>query len=487
MRSRLRTRVEAPSARTSRTMHGMVRRTPARRRLVVAVVAAACGATRRRRRRSGPTRPSDVGDRRAATGTADHRPPTTRADRQRPRCPPTTEADDGTDARVAGVRRAARRPPSSRCPSTTTTPTGRRSSCSSPAASPTTRRTRSARCSSTRAARASAAPSSPPAPSSVYGEELLERFDIVGWDPRGTGYSEPAIDCIDDYDEYYAGTDITPDDDAERQEIVDLAEEFTDALRREQRRHPPARRHEQLAPATWTRSAGRSARTRSATSGSATAASSARTWATLFPETVRAAVLDGAADPNADPLESSLQQTAGFEAHADDRTSPQCSADHECAFHNDGDAEGAFDALMAELDENPIPSEPGRPDVNLGGRPAGGRRGDVLRRLVGAAVGGAGRRPGRRRRAACSRCTTRTTSASPTARGATSSRRSRRSAAWTRSSADGRGGRRHAPAVQRGRAPVLAGHHGRVLLHVLPAERSSRGSRSPVPAPGRSS
>ena len=27
------------------------------------------------------------------------------------------------------------------------------------------------------------------------------------------------------------------------------------------------------------------------------------TWATLFPETVRAAVLDGAADPNADPLQ----------------------------------------------------------------------------------------------------------------------------------------------------------------------------------------
>ena len=88
------------------------------------------------------------------------------------------------------------------------------------------------------------------------------------------------------------------------------------------------------------------------------------TWATLFPETVRAAVLDGASDPTVDPLQDSLQQTAGFEA-ALTRYLAQCSADQECAFHNGGDAEGAFDALMAELDENPIPSEEGRPEINL--------------------------------------------------------------------------------------------------------------------------
>ena len=35
-------------------------------------------------------------------------------------------------------------------------------------------------------------------------------------------------------------------------------------------------------------------------------------WATLFPDTVRAAVLDGASDPEADALESSLQQLAGL-------------------------------------------------------------------------------------------------------------------------------------------------------------------------------
>ena len=83
------------------------------------------------------------------------------------------------------------------------------------------------RCSSTRAVPASAGVTSPTPISSSTG--VLDAFDIIGFDPRGTGLSEPAIDCVDDYDHFYAGTDITPDDDAERQQIVDLAEEFADA------------------------------------------------------------------------------------------------------------------------------------------------------------------------------------------------------------------------------------------------------------------
>ena len=62
--------------------------------------------------------------------------------------------------------------------------------------------------------------------SQIFDQPLLERFDILGWDPRGTGESEPAIDCIDDYDRYYNEIDATPDTDAERELLVDLAEEF---------------------------------------------------------------------------------------------------------------------------------------------------------------------------------------------------------------------------------------------------------------------
>jgi pimeloyl-ACP methyl ester carboxylesterase len=198
----------------------------------------------------------------------------------------------------------------------------------------------------------------------IYGEELRERFDIVGWDPRGTGQSEPAIDCIDDYDHYFSGTDITPDDAAEKQEIVDLAEEFagncvennadffeyvgTNNSARDIDSIRQALGEEQISYFGFSY-------------GSELGA----TWATLFPETVRAAVLDGAADPNADLVEGGLQQAAGFEGTLTTYLA-QCSDDPTCEFHNDGDAEGAFDALMLELDEQPIPSEVGRPDVTRG-------------------------------------------------------------------------------------------------------------------------
>ena len=100
--------------------------------------------------------------------------------------------------------------------------------------------------------------------------------------PRGTGLSTPAIDCIDDYDHYFTGVDITPDDQAERDEIVDLAKDFTDSASRRTRTSSsssvPTTR-----PVTWTRSARRSARTRSATSGSATGRSSAHVGDVFVP------------------------------------------------------------------------------------------------------------------------------------------------------------------------------------------------------------
>ncbi|MGI9031084.1 MAG: alpha/beta hydrolase [Ilumatobacteraceae bacterium] len=198
----------------------------------------------------------------------------------------------------------------------------------------------------------------------IYGAELLERFDIIGWDPRGTGESAPAIDCIDDYDRYTAGIDITPDDEAERQVRVDLAEEFSDAC---------AENNGDILAFVGTNNSARDIDSiRQALGeeqisyfGFSYGSELGATWATLFPDTVRVAVLDGAADPNADPLQSNLQQIRGFEGTLTTYLA-DCSADTSCAFHNGGGAEGAFDALMASLDETPIPSEAGRPDVDRG-------------------------------------------------------------------------------------------------------------------------
>ncbi len=198
----------------------------------------------------------------------------------------------------------------------------------------------------------------------IYSQKLLDRFDIVAWDPRGTGQSTPAIDCVSDYDKFFASTDITPDDDAERQQIVDLAQEFEDAC---------ATKNADVLQYVGTNNSARDMDSIRQGLGEDTisyfgfsyGSELGATWATLFPETVRAAVLDGASDPNADFLTSGLQQTKGFEASVDTFLA-KCSAKPDCAFSDGGDAEGAFDALMQSLDDNPIPSESGRPDVTRG-------------------------------------------------------------------------------------------------------------------------
>jgi len=197
----------------------------------------------------------------------------------------------------------------------------------------------------------------------IYGRDLLDRFDIIGWDPRGTGLTTPAIDCTDDYDHFYASLDVTPDDATERQAIADTAEEFADDC---------ATKNADIIDFVSTNNSARDMDSIRRGLGEATisyfgfsyGSVLGAAWATLFPDTVRAAVLDGAADPTADPIELSLQQSIGFEKSLDTFLA-QCSADDSCEFNNGGDAEGAFDALMTALDNDPVPSERGRPDANL--------------------------------------------------------------------------------------------------------------------------
>jgi pimeloyl-ACP methyl ester carboxylesterase len=87
------------------------------------------------------------------------------------------------------------------------------------------------------------------------------------------------------------------------------------------------------------------------------------TWLTMFPNTVRAAVLDGATDPEADYMQSGLDQAKGFENQFS-MFLKQCSKDVKCPFHNKGNAEGAYDKLIEEIDARPIPVGGKRAPVN---------------------------------------------------------------------------------------------------------------------------
>ncbi len=148
------------------------------------------------------------------------------------------------------------------------------------------------------------------------------------------------------------------------------------------------------------------------------------TWATLFPDTVRAAVLDGAIDPERRrPRRRRSSQTIGFENSLTTFLAG-CSADPACSFHHDGDAEGAFDRLMLKLDAKPLPTTPGRPSLTRGMALMAATRRSTTR-PIRPNWPTRSSPPSRATATRCSPSSTTTTGATPTARGATTMRRSR--------------------------------------------------------------
>jgi pimeloyl-ACP methyl ester carboxylesterase len=89
------------------------------------------------------------------------------------------------------------------------------------------------------------------------------------------------------------------------------------------------------------------------------------TWVTLFPETVRAAVFDGASDPNANGFDQSMAQLKGFEQQLTAFLA-DCAKRPACRIYNAGDPQSLFDTLAADIDANPIETIPGRTLVTQG-------------------------------------------------------------------------------------------------------------------------
>jgi len=79
-------------------------------------------------------------------------------------------------------------------------------------------------------------------------------------------------------------------------------------------------------------------------------------YASMYPDRVRAFVLDGPVDPTMTAREVALAQARGFEHSLDDFLA-DCSAHTGCAFHHDGDAADAYDALRARAARSPIPAD----------------------------------------------------------------------------------------------------------------------------------
>jgi pimeloyl-ACP methyl ester carboxylesterase len=161
----------------------------------------------------------------------------------------------------------------------------------------------------------------------------MTHFDIVGWDPRGTGASTPTFDCGDSYTDFFANERTV----ASTQKFVDVCAAKNPKIITYMSTAASARDMNTIRLALGEEKISYFGFSYGSTLGA--------TWATLFPDTVQGAVFDAAAAPNTTSAERRLVQAAGFEKQLSAFLA-QCSQNSSCAFHNNGKAEIAFDDLV---------------------------------------------------------------------------------------------------------------------------------------------
>ncbi len=190
----------------------------------------------------------------------------------------------------------------------------------------------------------------------VFRQPLLEGFDIVGFDPRGTGRSAP-VDCLSDseLDAYLAG-DPTPDTLAEVQSYKSSVLGFGAKC--------VASSGDDLGHVTTIEAARDMDVLRSALGeetltylGASYGTKLGATYAELFPDKVGRLVLDGAVDVSLDAKSMALQQAEGFET-ALSAYVQNCLDSTDNCFLGDSVEEGlgTISDLLDSIEEQPLPA-----------------------------------------------------------------------------------------------------------------------------------
>ena len=175
---------------------------------------------------------------------------------------------------------------------------------------------------------------------------VLARFDIVGFDPRGVGASEPALSCLTGPQlDQYLETDDAPANAAQLATVVGQSKLY--AERCEQNSAA-------LLPYVGTQNAARDMDVLRAALGESRLTYLGKSYGTylgtwyaqLFPARVRALVLDGAVDPDTPSLQDDITQAEGFQVALNSFTA-WCLAAASCPLR--GGASRSVAAAVAKV------------------------------------------------------------------------------------------------------------------------------------------
>ncbi|SFR26508.1 alpha/beta hydrolase fold [Lentzea waywayandensis] len=184
--------------------------------------------------------------------------------------------------------------------------------------------------------------------------DLAAKFDLVGFDPRGIGASEPAVKCL-----------TGPERDAERLDLdVDTSPAGIAQTEQENKAYAEKCAAETKFGASMLANLGtrdvvkdmdvlRSALGDAKLSyvGYSYGTRIGTEYAETFPQNVRALILDGAVDPTQDQLASLVAQAAGFQK-AFDEFVKWCRGKNDCPLGDDANA--SFRQLTTPLIQKPV-------------------------------------------------------------------------------------------------------------------------------------
>ncbi|MBK1787141.1 alpha/beta hydrolase [Prauserella cavernicola] len=187
-----------------------------------------------------------------------------------------------------------------------------------------------------------------------------ERFDIVGFDPRGVGATTPRVDCFtnaeDDRGEGFNGT-LLPEDVPDAQAAEEIAQRCADSAGGEQALVNIGTRDTVQDLDVLRAALGDE---QLSFLGYSYGTELGAVYAESFPDNVRAMLLDGAVDPELSDAEFTVSQAVGIQG-AFDAMAAQCASTPDCPLGTDpARAVEAYHALLRPLQDNPLPTTDGR-------------------------------------------------------------------------------------------------------------------------------